>query len=529
MVRKIIVCVSVAFFAIIFLACSSRPDPKTEPLKLVTIDHYNWTQVTEGKPFPWDEMDGFYYNEEHLYGFDRYPASEQNGMGYVSIDSIANVIGDSILLSMYGPSGLAYRDDINSPILNHERGMKNTDSVVYISVLSGDSGKVILKINQNYQDNRNSSNFYNYYICKPDYPYNIIAAIDNSQKEIPYTISSNEEIIALCKESETGIQKVQELEIRSYGWKLYNFYVYILGDSTNVSSIRHQLLNSTNFWDVFDSVYAQAVVKHGDLRGEFKTINSGYALTKASGNYLDYCNYSSDIDNAIKEVRTNMRNGGLTKNIIQVGYPTKKFWPLKYDGNGNIQICGTPNRTVPTTGLELESLPGCSLTKEASVFRDGNVWKLSYKNEALVETADISNINPECIVFAETSTGDYVGEVKTRGGENSLAITTYYGSSSIIIQPWLGDNTTKTVLHELGHSMRLLDIFQTYPSSFPPSYISDNNEENNLMIQGGSIKSLKLRQRGILTIPQFIGLQGLEYQWNCLQGIPKSCSNILWE
>jgi hypothetical protein len=34
----------------------------------------------------------------------------------------------------------------------------------------------------------------------------------------------------------------------------------------------------------------------------------------------------------------------------------------------------------------------------------------------------------------------------------------------------------------------------------PPSFIEDNNEENNMMVQEGSAKSLKLRQRGILTI-----------------------------
>jgi len=57
--------------------------------------------------------------------------------------------------------------------------------------------------------------------------------------------------------------------------------------------------------------------------------------------------------------------------------------------------------------------------------------------------------------------------------------------------------------------------------------MGDNNEENNLMIQGGSIKSLRLRKRGIMTIDlELFGItidKGLEYQWGCLHNEPKTC------
>jgi len=543
MTKKISGCVLVMFFVGLFLACSKGPPPKEEPLYLVTLDNDDWKQVTEGKPFPWDDVDGFFPNKEHPYGFDRYPVSEQIGIDYVSIDGIANRIIDTLLAQANDSTYTYSVTDTWSPILNHKRGMKNTDSIVYISVLKGDSGKVNLKINQDFGS---SLKLYNYYICTPDSPYDTIAIIDNSQREIPYTIYSNEKKIALCKESEVGPQKVQELEISSYDWKLNGFYVYILGDSTDKSNERHQLLNSTNFWDLFDSVYAQAVVKHDSshLFGEFKFIDRGYVLTKVNGSYPNYCDRSSDINNAEKEIRSNIINGGLRRNIIQVGYPTKRFWPLRKDENNNIQICGRPTLN-PSSGfdLKLEMLPdsNCSEKIEAYVNRDEDkgVWRLKY-NDGRQEYATGSNVNTTCMVFvAEVEDDNYVGEVRASAKESTAAVTIpYYDISpyspsliiaSIIIQPWLGSSTVKTALHELGHSMGLLDILK-----IPPSYMESNSEENNLMVQGSSIKSLKLRRRGVLaTTDSLVVIEGvgsvigLEFQWDCLHNKSDSCVNPL--
>jgi hypothetical protein len=544
MTKKIIVCVIVVFLLGLFLACGKRPPPKEEPLILINLDH-NWTQITKGESFPWDSIDGFFPNKEHKYGFDRYPVSKQMGK-YVSVNDIA----DSIVNEMIKVSNCATpscKDEIAStwsPILNHERGMKNTDSIVYISVLKGDSGKVNLKINHSYGS---PLKLYNYYICKPNYPYDTISIIDNSQKEIPYTVSSNDTIIALCAESNVGHQKLQELEISSYGWKLYDFYVYILGDST-VNEER-QLMRSIEFWNLFDSVYAQAVVKHDSSRlfGEFKTIDGGYVLTKSNGNYPNSCNRNSDIDNAIKEVRTNVKNGGVVRNIIQISYPTKRFWPLRVDGDNNIQICGNPAQN-PSVGfnLELETLhdSNCSEKIDAFVKKDKyrNVWRIEYKDGRMEEDATTSNVDPNCMVFAETKKGDYIGEVKILGNDKTLAIMNPYlelsplslSLSRIVILPWLNNSTAKTALHELGHSMGLFDI-DTISSSYVGKY---NNEENNLMTHIGNMKSLKLRKRGVLTIEGIVSegaivweiegfkydFRGLEYQWDCLHGISRACA-----
>jgi len=555
MAKKNSVCVLVVVFVGLFLACS-WPTPKEEPLNLVTLDS-TWTQIVKGESFPWDSIDGFFPNKEHKYGFDRYPVSENMGK-YVSIGDIGiggiTDIADSIINETSNCGTQSCEDEDTNIIWNYERGRKNTDSIVYISILDGDSGKVNLKINQDFGS---SLKLYDYYICKPDYPYEIVATIDNSEKEIPYTISSVENKIALCKESEVGPQKVQELEISSYGWKLYDFYVYILGDSTDGSE-RHQLLNSTNFWDLFDSVYAQAVVKHDSSRlfGEFKAIDRGYVLTKANGDYSG-CSYSSDIDNAIKEVRTNVKNRGVERNIIQVGYPTKRVWPLKVDVNGDIQICGKPaekeNPLDFKLKLEILPYPNCSEKIEASVKRDEDrgVWMLEYKDGRQEDAkankqGEEGNVDPECMVFAEieAKNSNYVGEVKILGNSKTRAIMEpyfefslfplYLAISKIVILPWLEDSTAKTALHELGHSIGLMDM-----DNISPSYVGeDNNEENNLMVHIGDMNSLKLRKRGILTIDGiaregFIVLyinglkynfRSIEYQWDCLHGKSKACT-----
>jgi hypothetical protein len=233
-----------------------------------------------------------------------------------------------------------------------------------------------------------------------------------------------------------------------------------------------------------------------------------------------------DITKAFIDLYDNAGVGGQRRNIIQVGYPTKKIWPLTYDENNNIQICGEydlgqdPTLNPNQFNLELETLlgSGCSKT-EASVIRDENreVWKLRYKNGKPDEIATKNNIKKDCMVFADASLGEYVGEV---GGVHARTFRRLL--TSIAIQPWLGDSTTKTALHELGHTMGLADILEA-----PLAYNGFNNEENNLMYQNGVAKSLHLRKRGIMTIDLnlfgkiFKG--GLEYQWDCLHKESGAC------
>ncbi|MDR3000612.1 MAG: hypothetical protein LBU89_05035 [Fibromonadaceae bacterium] len=511
MIKKVFIfSVFFAFFAFFSSACS-WPKPKEEPLNLVFLDH-EWTQSTEGSPFPWDSIDGFFPNKEHPYGFDRHTKPGNNRL----------------------------------------------DSIVYASVLDGGYGKVNLKINQG---PGNSLGSFYYYICDPEskYPYRSLATIDNLINEQSYTFTASiaedgdVKKIALCKVDKVGTEIVQELHIYPYNWKDdYDFYIYILGDSLNGDS-RHQLLRSEEFWDLFDTVFSQAVVKYGRLFGEYKTVDRGYILTRVNGRYTG-CANSSAINEAVSYLSTNALRGGQKRNVIQVGYPTKRFWPLRGDGNGNIQICGTPildqspTRPDLELELELETLPNSECSKiEADVIRDRSrgVWMLRYKDGKPEEIATVDNVNLDCMVFADANLGDYVGEIG-----NSAALATPYLYTTIVIQPWLGDSTAKTALHELGHTMGLMDILRE-----PPSYTEYNDEENNLMTQGGGAKSLRLRKRGIQAIEEIFSLASadcsyiftldgvevdserweeagveselkcIEYQWDCLHNVKGACIN----
>jgi len=492
MVKKIVVCVSVFFLAIFFSACSSSKytGPKEELLNLVSLDH-DWTQSTKGETFPWDDMDGFFPSNDHPYGFDRHPNPE---------------VGE--------------------------------DSIVHVSVLNGDYGKITLKINQDFGS---SSRLYDYYICESAYPYGTIAIIDNSKKEFSYTITAKdkEKKLALCRESETGIQKVQELNIHPYEWNNnYDFYVYIMGDKNN-SSARHQLLNSTNFWNFFDSVYSQAVVKHRNLFGEFVHVDRGYIMTRA-----EYDSFYEDggligvagcpkgggfVSETIDEIVFKTKSEGHKRNIIQVGYPTKRFWPLIVDEKtGYIRICGKPASDQDPTlnssqfNLELETLSASTcLPTEASVIRDENrkVWKLRYKDGRPEEDATINNIKPNCMVFAEVNLGNYVAD--SPGGK-------YDGKTYVAVLPWLGDFTAKMALHELGHAMGLEEII-----GFFSSYMGYNDEGSSIMDQDGSAKFLNLRKRGLVTkysVNYFPfcshgtpGIMCMEQQWDCLHKVKGAC------
>ncbi|MDR3001627.1 MAG: hypothetical protein LBU89_10210 [Fibromonadaceae bacterium] len=486
------------FLSCFFSACSN-PKPDKTPLNLVSLGD-NWTQVTEGRPFRWDDVDGFFPNrEQHPYGFDRHTVPGSNSL----------------------------------------------DSIVYASVLDGDYGYAALKIN--YAPEGSPEVSYGYFICDPTKEsLDTIAIIDNSSDKQTYkftaSIVENGSVkkVALCRISEVGTQIAQELHIYPYKLKDdYSFYVYILGDEKDPSD-RHQFMRSEEFWSIFDQTFSQAVVKRDSLFGRYRTVDRGYIMTRAHGTYDGNCVNHSVINGAVSYLRSNAEKGP-RRNFIQVGYPTKRFWPLISDGGGYIQICGTPYKDEenpsfnqdPTINparfsLELETLPGtkCSVNQNTSVTWDAR-RRLWYKNNNPDDIVTVRNTDPNCVVFADNHLGDYVGEVGTSAAiamsRKNLSVTfrlwplTLVFSlypSSVVIQPWLEELTAKTALHELGHTMGLADILRV-----SPSYNGiGNSEENNLMVQGSSLKSLHLRKRAIETIRG-----NLEYQWDCLHNVNGTC------
>jgi hypothetical protein len=496
MVRKILVYAFVVFFAGLFLACSSSDGdevkkPKEEPLNLVELD-YEWTQTLGNVPFMWEAKDGFFQSYNHSYGFDRHPQPKE---------------------------GIA------------------EDSIVYASVLNNAFGEVKVKINQ---EADSSSKPFDYFICKPEHPHaSLSTKFDNSKDEHLYTFTASIDTdgsvkkIALCKYSDVGIQKVQELHIIPYNWKDdYNFYVYILGDSNRTYGERHQLLRLKEFWELFNHVFSQVVVKHGDLFGKFvsagtvkikdgpnspeRSVDRDYVLTRARGNYENDC-VVGDIGEVLKDIEVRDKDPSSTRrNIIHVSYPTKRFWPLKTEGN-RIDICGIPysdEDPKKISNLELEPIlkPNCPATIKASVSWDNNmnVWKLKYKDGRPDEIATEDNVKSDCSVFAETVLSDrYVGEMHT----NADGVAFTFGIYAVVaLLPWLNNLTAEVSIHELGHTMGLTDVSETGLSRF-----YGDSEEDNLMHEYTS-RGYKLRKRGIIpkdTIDE--ARKGRkEYQWDCL-------------
>jgi hypothetical protein len=473
MVRKTFICVSLALFAALLLACSK---PKTDN------SEKSDSQDTSLPP-GWDSAAGFFLHGDHKYGFDRHTDD---------------------------PSG---------------------DSVAYASVLAGDSAVAAVKTNKEAG--------FDYFICKPG--QNRIDSVKSigSSRNYRYAVATSAAnagdslIFALCRRvDEDRTEIVQELRVRPYKWRDdFDFHVYILGDSAS-SEDRHQLLNRDAFWNTFDSVFRQAVVKHRRITKKFIPASKGYILTKAEGwwyqgNTYDTCGSDniSDVSRAMNEIVSSASNADRKRAIIQVGYPTKRFWPLRTDASGNIQICSHQD-SVSKFRLKLEPIPNPKVTcppfTNASVSKSGGIWKLKYSNgtEAI---ANEVNVNRECAVFAEDSLSNYVGEVNYNNEAWAAMFGPINNNVSIAVEPWLGDSrlTARLALHELGHTMGLVDIYNNDNNS--GTY--DIGRENNLM---GYADNYKLRKRGMAPPGDNYNYvkcadyykdknKCMEYQWDCLQ------------
>jgi len=420
------------------------------------------------------------------------------------------------------------------------------DNIVHISLPNDSYEDVDVYINTAYGVD------YDYYLCPTNNVHAFLEEIPNRKEKFTYSINSSFGEIALCKEERGGIYvgKIQELHIHPYEKKEYDFLIYILGNpNEQIPTAENQLLNSNEFWGAFNKYYRQALIEHGSLSAKkimsagtrkmnlsignlnVKETQKNYVLTKAReavDDKINNCSNKGDIANAIKEIEYSAQTYlSPRRAILQIGYPTKRFWPLKAIG-GKIDICGTYNlandpKVNSSLTLELEPLPNAgadclsSRIAEADVFLVGTDWKLKFKDGSGTVDATQDNADPNCVVFAEKQIkplGTYIGE---NSSLPALA-ETYLGSQATIVKlPWLDNRlkTTRTALHELGHTMGLLDINDD-------GDYATNSEQGNLMHYNDSKTGYKLRKRDMTA-----SNNKQEYQWDCLQKINKNknCAN----
>jgi len=416
------------------------------------------------------------------------------------------------------------------------------DNVVHISLLNDSYEDVDIYINTAYGVN------FDYYLCPTNDANVFLEEIPNKKEKFTYSINSAFGDMALCKEEKGGIYKakIQELHVHSYEEQKYDFQVVVLGNPNELTPTpENQLLNSNDFWSTFNKYYRQALIEHGSLNAKkifsagtrkikqsindenVKEVQKNYVLTKAReaiDEKINNCSNRGDIGNVIKTIENNAQNGYPRRSILQIGYPTKRFWPLT--GGYYVDICGTYDfadnpKTNSSLSLELEPLPDAgpeclSTIAEADVFWSGTNWKVKFKDGTGTYDASQYNADPNCVVFVEKQTkslGTYVGEIS---GFPTLA-ETYLGPQATIVKlPWLENRlkTTRTALHELGHAMGLLDIDSDYNYNF-----TNSSEQGNLMHYNDLKTGYKLRKRSMTVHPN---INKRENQWDCLQKIDKN-------
>jgi len=236
MVKKLIACLLVVFFAILFFACSSSKytGPYDDKGGVVKLD-VKWSKLEKGESFPWDDKDGFFPHEDNPYGFDKHTK----------------------------PLAGKKEDSIVHASVAHNRSLLVILENDSVGIVHGKDGFATLKINQGYGSNLNQD--YEFYICDPtsSYPYKLISKIDNSEKQQPYKFTDylDEEVkrIALCKRrnndtTESGI--AQEMFIHTYEWKNYDFFPVYYKAGGQVKP-ENGLVASSQFWISFLEVYKQ--------------------------------------------------------------------------------------------------------------------------------------------------------------------------------------------------------------------------------------------------------------------------------
>jgi hypothetical protein len=511
MVKKVIVCVFAVFFAALFLACSGKVSPEYKIVKPVHLNT-KWTELPKGESFPWEDSDGFFPDKEHSYGFDRHtkPNNKEDSIVHASV-----VQKGSVLVSL-----------------------KDKD------IIQNKDGFVKLKINQNYGGDQLSVK-YNYYICDPasSYPYDTIAVIDNSENEQTYRFTDYEEDvkrIAICRESESGIQLVQELHIHTYPWKEYDFLPVYYSNGGKPEE-KNALIASYEFWESAREIYGQALVAPS-IEKVLEIKKKDHLYTRVRGTYStnyssdDYCKPGGDIHNAIIGMHEEAIGNGLPKRLVfQLSLPTRRFWSLRANNLNNIVICGSPDE-MPSKDSDYAIVPlsnDCPVPNKFIRWKssDNRLYLVSYDSihEELVPATAI-NLDFSCAGMAERRDYNreyYVGEMSV----DLLAETTfgkYTSGISLTILPWSGNSTNLIASRELGKIMGLGYVHTDLP------WIGDDNpnsEQNNIMFHRFQLGGHKLRQRVVPVSNYFYDTGiGYENQWDCLQRktLDQSCSHQDW-
>ncbi|MDR3000951.1 MAG: hypothetical protein LBU89_06770 [Fibromonadaceae bacterium] len=513
--KNFVIYMSVMFSLLSFFACSSKPSPSNERGRFVLIHlDSKWGELPKGEPFPWEERDGFYPKEKHPYGFDRHTRPRAGNKE----DSIvhASIAGNSISVKFYGEE---------------------------VKVTTNEDGVANLKINKI----GGLPSEYEYYICNPAARDTIVESIDNSKIEQDYKFTNDMENDvkknALCRrDRNNGVRVMQELHIHTYDWRSYSF-LPVYYDKGNANDERNALVISHEFWNGFMEVYKQALI-YPQLNGTALQITSSdnAVLTKVRGEYSG-CPEGGIVAmrNRVAEMITSEHLSN--RAIFQLGLPTKRFWPLKEDSNGNISVCGNPEiEPQKDRNYDIVSIDpnGCRIPNASIRWSsEDNKFYLTSTFGDVLAPATINNF-PElqCTGMAEVFTdplgSQYVGEFS----ENTLARTWLDPNNRITFTalPWHEEDTKLIAYHELGHAMGLGDARMNLPN------ISEDNassEQSNLMFylfqkrlkKGHLLKSRSIEiadtAGGSVIRPPPIGY---EKQWDCLrrESPERTCAIQRW-
>jgi hypothetical protein len=523
MVKKAYILVLAVLFIVLFLACSKKP-PAPE-YRLVKPVHINikWTELPEGESFPWENEDGFFPSSDHSYGFDRHtlPGDEKE-------DSIVHV-------------SVAQKGSVLTSLEKKD-------------IVQNKDGFVTLKINQDYGGSQLPVEYY-YYLCNPEssYPYDMIDFIDNSKNEQTYKFTSYEEDvkkIAICKENNGIVQIVQELHIRTYPWRKYDFLPVYYSNGGKPDK-ENALIASYEFWESSREIYKQALVAPAinvDSVLELKKKDRLY--TRVRGTYstefnnINYCTPRGDIFNADFTIQKEIANKGLPRRaILQLNLPTRRFWPLKANNSGNIVICGSPDEMpLKNRDYSIVSLNDDCKVPSARVRlgNDDKLYLVTYDNNVndpnfnfepqLTPATEFNFSNFSCAGIAEGS--DYKQEYYVGEISNGLyAETTVINSrSSLTLLPWSGEFTSFIASRELGKILGLGYVYEDLPGLPGTGDNNPKSEQNNIMFFNFKLGGYKLRQRNVSVEDVSPTGMGYDNQWDCLQrkSQEKSCSSQGW-